>query len=121
VALILVVDDDPNIATLVAFKLEKAGYEVVKVADGEAALEALRSHRPDLVVMDVMMPKLDGCSATRRMRKMPEGEGVPIILLSAKGQDEDRDFGLAAGANDYMTKPFTPAELVERVRQYLDG
>lgn len=119
-AKILVVDDDPNIAALVAFKLEKAGYQVVKVGDGEEALRALEANEPDLVVMDVMMPKLDGCSATRRMRRMPQGRDVPIILLSAKGQDSDRDAGLAAGATDYMTKPFTPAELVERVRQYLE-
>jgi DNA-binding response OmpR family regulator len=113
---ILVVDDDPKIVALVRTYLERERYPVVTAADGPAALRAIEQHQPRLVVLDLMLPGLDGLSVMRRARAAGE---VPILILSARGSVGDRILGLAEGADDYLPKPFSPAELVVRVRTIL--
>lgn len=114
---ILVVDDEPSISTLVEFNLKLAGYEVHCVYDGEAVFEALPVFRPDLVVLDLMLPKLDGIQVCRKIRS--EGNLVPIIMLTALQDLSDKIAGLDNGADDYMTKPFSPQELVARIHAIL--
>ena len=113
---ILVVDDDPKIVALVRTYLERERYPVVTAADGVAALRAIEEHRPRLVVLDLMLPGLDGLSVIRRARALGE---TPILVLSARGSTGDRILGLSEGADDYLPKPFSPAELVVRVRTIL--
>lgn len=113
---ILVVDDDPKIVTLVRTYLERERYPVITAADGPAALRAIEERRPRLVVLDLMLPGLDGLSVMRRARA---GGEVPILILSARGSVGDRILGLTEGADDYLPKPFSPAELVVRVRTIL--
>lgn len=113
---ILVVDDDPKIVTLVRTYLERERYPVVTAADGKSALRAIEEHRPRLVVLDLMLPELDGLSVIRRARALGE---TPILVLSARGSTGDRILGLSEGADDYLPKPFSPAELVVRVRTIL--
>lgn len=113
---IVVADDEPNITDVCAKYLEREGFEVWAAADGEAALALWRAHAPDLLVLDLMMPKLDGlqvCDAVRR-----EAD-TPIVMLTARGEEADRLLGLTMGADDYLTKPFSPRELVLRVRNIL--
>jgi two-component system response regulator ResD len=111
---VLVVDDEPTIGEIVSRYLERAGYETHVAADGPAALAAVARHRPDLVVLDLMMPGLDGLEVLRRMREQPERR-IAVILLTAKGEESDRITGLRLGADDYVVKPFSPGELVARV------
>ena len=113
---ILVVDDDPKIVALVRTYLERERYPVVTAADGHAALRAIEEHRPRLVVLDLMLPGLDGLAVIRRARTLGE---TPILVLSARGSTGDRILGLSEGADDYLPKPFSPAELVVRVRTIL--
>jgi DNA-binding response OmpR family regulator len=113
---ILVVDDDPKIVALVRTYLERERYPVITASDGPAALEAIEQQRPRLVVLDLMLPGLDGLSVIRRARAMGE---TPILVLSARGSTGDRILGLSEGADDYLAKPFSPAELVVRVRTIL--
>jgi len=113
---ILVVDDEPQIVRLVRAYLEEAGFRVVTAYDGEEALAAVRRERPDLVVLDILMPKVDGLEFTRRVRR---DRDVPIIMLTARAEETDRIVGLELGADDYVTKPFSPRELVARVRAVL--
>jgi DNA-binding response OmpR family regulator len=113
---ILVVDDDPKIAQLVRAYLEREGFAVVTARDGLAALAAVAELRPRLIVLDLMLPELDGLSVARRVR---EESDVPILMLSARGSVADRVHGIAEGADDYLAKPFSPAELVVRVRAIL--
>ena len=115
---ILVVDDDEKIVRLVRTYLEREGFAVITAADGPAALAAIEDHDPALVVLDVMLPGLDGRSVIRAVRREPDGD-VPIIVLSALGTTPERIAGLEAGADDYLPKPFSPAELVVRVRRIL--
>jgi two-component system, OmpR family, response regulator ResD len=110
---ILVVDDEPTIAEVVARYLERAGYETRTAADGPSALAAVASSRPDLVVLDIMLPGLDGLEVMRTLHE--NGGRVPVILLTAKGEESDRILGLRRGADDYVVKPFSPLELVARV------
>jgi len=110
---ILTADDDPQILRLVARNLQLDGYEVIAVADGQAALEQIEARSPDLVLLDIMMPRMDGFALTQRVR---EFSSVPIILLTARGQDQDKIHGLDLGADDYLTKPFSVEELLARVR-----
>jgi len=110
---VLVVDDEPTIAEVVARYLERAGYETRIAADGLAAIDAATSARPDLVVLDLMLPGIDGLEVMRRLRE--QDRGTPVILLTAKGEESDRVIGLRLGADDYVVKPFSPAELVARV------
>ncbi len=113
---ILVVDDDPKIVALVRTYLERERYPVVTASDGRAALRAIEEHAPRLVVLDLMLPEVDGMSVIRRARA--DGD-VPILVLSARGAVGDRVLGLSEGADDYLPKPFSPAELVARVRTIL--
>ena len=116
---ILVVDDEPFICRSLTFVLRKGNYEVLEARDGEEALDAIRSHKPDLVFLDVMMPKVNGFEVTQQIRSDAEYDDVKIILLTAKGQECDREVGRQAGANDYLTKPFSPTKILDRARQIL--
>ncbi|CAJ1001647.1 DNA-binding response regulator [Brevibacillus aydinogluensis] len=112
----LVVDDDEEIRNLIAIYLQNEGYRVLKAADGMEALEVLKQNEVHLLVLDIMMPRLDGIQACLKIR---EEQHMPIIMLSAKSQDMDKIYGLSTGADDYMTKPFNPLELVARVKSQL--
>ena len=116
---ILVVDDDKQIARLIRSYLEQAGYQVVVAYDGETALHALRRESPDLVVLDLMLPDRDGWDVTRTVRSDPALAATPIIMVTARVEDTDKIIGLELGADDYITKPFNPRELVSRVRAIL--
>ena len=118
-ASILVVDDEPNIVLSLEFILRQAGYRVRVAPDGEAALAAIGAEPPDLLVLDAMMPKRDGFDVCGTIRANPVWSAVRILMLTAKGSDAERDKGLALGADDYLTKPFSNREVVERVRQLL--
>ncbi len=113
---ILVVDDDPDIARFVEVNLRSAGYEVAVAADGEEALEKAGELRPDLVLLDVMMPRIDGFEVAQRLRKNPQTANTSIIMLTAKALSADKVTGLQSGADDYIIKPFDPIELLARVK-----
>ena len=117
--LVLVADDDPDILALVTFRLERAGYEVVAASDGEQALQLALAQPPDLAVLDVMMPKLDGYEVTTRLRQNERTRRMPIILLTARVQEADIARGFEVGADDYVKKPFSPQELGARVQAIL--
>jgi two-component system response regulator ResD len=112
---VLVVDDEPTIAEVVARYLDRAGYETRIAGDGLQAIEMAGAQRPDLVVLDLMLPGLDGLEVMRRLRDADDGRHLAVILLTAKGDESDRVIGLRLGADDYVVKPFSPAELVARV------
>jgi DNA-binding response OmpR family regulator len=116
---VLAADDDEDILELIAFRLERSGYTVLRARDGEEALRIAREAKPDLAVLDVMMPKLDGFDLTRRLRADDETRAIPIILLTARAQDADVQAGFDAGADDYLRKPFSPQELRARVQAIL--
>jgi DNA-binding response OmpR family regulator len=116
---ILAADDDPDIRELVAFRLERSGYTVLQAADGEEALALALEHTPDLAVLDVMMPKMDGFEVVRRLRAEEATKRMPIIMLTARAQDSDVEEGFDAGADDYLRKPFSPQELRARVQAIL--
>jgi DNA-binding response OmpR family regulator len=116
---ILVADDEAPIVELVRFTLEDEAVCIVDAADGPAALEAARVARPHLALLDVQMPGLDGLEVCRRLRRLPECAHTRIIMLTAAGQAEDRARGLAAGADDYLTKPFSPLALLTLVRSFV--
>jgi DNA-binding response OmpR family regulator len=116
---VLVADDDPDILTLVSFRLERSGYAVIQAHDGEEAVRLAVEHQPDLAVLDVMMPKLDGYEATRRLRGHGPTSALPVILLTARVQEADVARGFEAGADDYVKKPFSPQELGARVEAAL--
>src|SRR5919109_1931728 len=113
---ILTADDDPQLLRLIARNLQFEGYDVLTASDGKQALELIEQHVPDLVVLDVMMPKMDGFTVCHKVR---EFSSVPIIILTARGQDQDKVRGLDLGADDYLTKPFSIEELTARVRAVL--
>ncbi|MEU9128438.1 response regulator transcription factor [Kitasatospora sp. NPDC048540] len=115
----LVVDDDPTVAEVVTGYLHRAGYRVDRAADGHQALAAAAEHRPDLVVLDLMLPGLDGLEVCRRLRATEAGADLPVVMLTAKGDEADRILGLELGADDYVTKPFSPRELVLRIQSVL--
>ena len=117
--LVLVADDDPDILALVRFRLERDGYEVLSAPDGETALDLAMARTPDLAVLDVMMPRLDGYEVTRRLREHGPTTTIPIILLTARVQEPDLERGFEAGADDYVTKPFSPQALGERIQAAL--
>ena len=116
---ILVVDDEPNIVLSLEFLIKQAGYEVRVARDGEAALQAIEEQPPDLVLLDVMMPKRDGFDVCETIRANPAWKDIPIIMLTAKGRDVEREKGLALGADAYITKPFSTREAMERIKQFL--
>ena len=112
---VLVIDDEPDLLELVRINLEQAGYRTSTAASGRGALEALRRSRPDLIVLDLMLPDLSGMDVCRRLRSDPETADLPIIMLTAKADEVDRVVGFELGADDYVTKPFSPRELILRV------
>jgi two-component system phosphate regulon response regulator PhoB len=112
---VLVVDDEPDIVELVRYHLEKAGIECVHAAEGGIALRLVREHRPDAVILDLMLPGLSGLEVCRLLRRDPATARLPIIMLTARGEEVDRVVGLEVGADDYVVKPFSPRELVARV------
>ena len=116
---VLVVDDEPFICRSLSFVLRKGKYVVVEARNGEEALAAIREHRPSLVFMDVMMPKVSGFEVCEAVKADPDLQQTKIILLTAKGQNSDREIGMQAGADDYMTKPFSPTKILERAREIL--
>jgi DNA-binding response OmpR family regulator len=116
---VLAADDDEDILALVAFRLERSGYTVIQARDGQEALDLALSEKPDLAVLDVMMPKVDGVELTRRLRAHDATSQMPIILLTARAQDADVQQGFEAGADDYIRKPFSPQELRARVQAIL--
>lgn len=116
---VLAADDDEDILELIAFRLEHSGYTVLQARDGEEALDLARTSRPDLAVLDVMMPKMDGFEVTRRLREDDSTTRIPIILLTARTQEADVQRGFDAGADDYIRKPFSPQELRARVQAIL--
>ncbi|ANV99642.1 response regulator transcription factor [Bradyrhizobium icense] len=116
---VLVVDDEANILLSLEFLMKKAGYEVRLARDGEEALAEIGKTRPDLVLLDVMMPKRNGFDVCEAIRANPEWRAVRVILLTAKGRDIEREKGLAVGADDYITKPFSTREVVERVTAWI--
>jgi len=114
--LILVVDDEPRMIRFVQYNLELEGFRVIVANNGLDALEKVRVHLPDLVIMDVMMPEMDGFEALARIREISD---VPVIMLTVKNEDEDKHLAFSSGADDYLTKPFSPQELVDRVKAVL--
>ncbi|MGB1053022.1 MAG: response regulator [Limisphaerales bacterium] len=116
---ILVVDDEPDAIELIRFNLKASGYEVLTAEDGEEALAKARKFSPDMILLDVMLPEIDGLEVCRILRRDPATASLPIIMLTAKASEIDRVLGLEFGADDYVTKPFSPRELMLRVRNLL--
>ena len=116
---VLIVEDEPDIRALLAFHLEREGYQVARAASGADALRQVRAARPDLVLLDLMLPEMDGLEVCRRLRQDPATAALPIVMLTAKGEEVDRVLGLELGGDDYVTKPFSPRELVSRVKAVL--
>jgi DNA-binding response OmpR family regulator len=118
---VLVVEDEPNIVDSLSFLMKQAGYRVWIARDGDTALRMVASETPDLVLLDVMLPRRDGYQVCQAIRANPEWNGVRVIMLSAKGRELDRRKGIALGADDYITKPFSTREIVERVQRTLNA
>lgn len=118
---VLVCDDERHIVRLIQVNLERQGYEVVTAFDGKEGLEKIRSEKPNLVVLDVMMPYMDGFEVLKTLRREPETENLPVIMLTAKAQDKDVFEGYHYGADMYLTKPFNPMELVTFVKRIAQG
>jgi len=117
---ILVVDDEIYIVHILDFSLGMEGYEVVTALDGEQALQKAQETKPDLIVLDIMMPKMDGYETCKALKANPDTKHIPVILLSAKGRNIDQQTGYDVGAEDYITKPFSPRKLVDRINSLLD-
>lgn len=116
---ILIVEDDPALAELLRYNLESEGYSTAVATDGDAAMLAIEELHPDLAILDWMLPNLSGIEVCRRIRRRPQGSDLPVIMLTARGEETDRVNGLNSGADDYMVKPFSPGELVARVKAVL--
>jgi phosphate regulon transcriptional regulator PhoB len=116
---ILIVDDEKDLVDLLSYNLEKEGYAVLRAYDGDEALKIIRSRKPDLILLDLMLPGIQGMEICRIVRKNPETAALPIIMLTARGEEVDRIVGLEMGADDYVTKPFSVRELLARVRAVL--
>jgi len=116
---ILVAEDERDIRDLIAYVLKYAGFEVEVASNGAEAVEKAPQGKPDLILLDVRMPRMTGYEACRQLKKMPEVQHVPVVFLSAKGQDNEIDEGLEVGAKDYILKPFAPDELIQQVQQIL--
>ncbi len=116
---VLIADDEPNQIELISYNLKQSGFEVVHAADGEKALHMAESQLPDIIILDWMMPLMSGIEVCKALRGMTETRSIPVIMLSARGEEGDRTLGLDIGADDYMTKPFSPKELVARIRAVL--
>jgi DNA-binding response OmpR family regulator len=118
---ILIVDDEPNIILALEFLMRREGFEVAVAEDGERALQAMAEHRPDLVILDVMLPRLNGFEVCQRLRAQPAWRDVPVLMLTAKGHEAEMKKGLALGADAYMTKPFSTRDLVAEIRRLLQA
>ncbi|MEQ8225112.1 MAG: response regulator [Candidatus Eremiobacterota bacterium] len=118
---ILLVDDEPYIIKSLSFVLEKKGYNVLCASNGDDALDKIKSYRPDLVLLDVMMPKKTGYDVCLEIRRYQEFKDLYIIMLTAKSQDADKEKGLQAGANEYLTKPFSPVKMLQRLEEIFSG
>ena len=118
---ILVVDDEINITQILEFSIGAEGYEVITAANGEEAIDKARREQPDLIILDIMMPKIDGYEACRILKANPLTKNIPVVLLTAKGRDIDKKLGYEVGATDYIVKPFSPNKLVDRIHQLLVG
>lgn len=118
---VLIVDDEPNILLSVEFLMKREGYNVSTAGDGQAALDLLAQHRPDLMILDVMMPRKNGFEVCAEVRANPDFAGMPILMLTAKGREAEMNKGLSLGADAYITKPFSTHELVARVAELLEG
>jgi phosphate regulon transcriptional regulator PhoB len=116
---VLIAEDEPDIRDLLAFHLERDGYEVARARTGAEALRQVRDRRPDLLILDLMLPEIDGLEVCRRLRQQTETSQLPIVMLTAKGDEVDRIVGLEVGADDYIVKPFSPKEVLARVRAVL--
>ncbi|WP_112268613.1 response regulator transcription factor [Lentzea terrae] len=116
---VLIAEDDADIRDLLVFKLMQDGFDVTAVADGSAALDAVAAERPDLVILDVMMPGMSGLDVCQRLRSEHATKTLPVILLTARAQEADVESGFGVGADDYVTKPFSPRELLSRVHAVL--
>src|SRR4051812_27426346 len=116
---ILIVDDEPDVVQLIEYNLKAAGYDVVTAADGAEALDQARSTSPSLIILDLMLPEVDGLDVCKVLRRDRNTAGIPIVMLTAKASETDRVLGLELGADDYVTKPFSPRELVLRVKRLL--
>ena len=116
---ILIADDEPNQLELMDFNLKGAGFSIIKASNGLEALELIENHSPDLIILDWMMPKMSGIDVCRTLRSRSETKQTPIIILSARSEDSDKSLGLDTGADDYISKPFSPKELVSRVKALL--
>jgi DNA-binding response OmpR family regulator len=114
-AKVLVIDDEEYIQHILNFSFAAEGYEVLTASDGEEGVSKARDEKPDVIVMDIMMPKMDGYEACKKLKSDPETKDIPVILLTAKGREADRKLGSEAGADDYVVKPFSPGRLIERV------
>ena len=117
---ILIVDDEPNIVLSLEFLMEQSGYTVAVARDGEEALAQMASFRPDLVLLDIMLPKMNGYEVCQKIRATPDWAGVRVLMLSAKGRELEVSKGLALGADGYVTKPFSTRDLMDQVRRLLD-
>lgn len=118
---ILVVDDEIYIVHILDFSFQMEGYEVETALDGEQALERVKESRPDLIVMDMLMPRMDGLDACRALKASDETKDIPVVILSPRTRDVDRQMAFEAGAEDFVTRPFSPRHLVERVTAILDA
>jgi len=116
---ILIVDDRPEVVELVRVTLEGEDYQIVDASDGKEALKKVRLEKPDLVLLDVVMPKMDGFEVCRKLKKDPETQEIPIIMLTAKAQKVDKEKGRQVGASDYITKPFSPSALLTKIEEIL--
>ncbi len=118
---VLVVDDEPHIVRLVEVNLQRAGYDVVKAMDGVEALEQVKKEIPDMIVLDVMMPRMDGFTVLKHLKADPETQEIPVIMLTAKAQDADIFQGWQSGVDSYLTKPFNPMELLTFVKRIFES
>lgn len=118
-ARILVVDDEPDILNLLEYNLKRSGFQAILAKDGPEAIEAARANRPDLVLLDIMLPDMEGTEVLRRLKSVEATASIPVIMLTAKGEEVDKIVGFELGAEDYITKPFSPRELILRVKAVL--
>lgn len=116
---VLVVDDEVNITQILEFSIGSEGYEVLSASNGEEAVEKARREQPDLIILDIMMPRIDGYETCRILKSNPLTKNIPVVLLTAKGRDIDKRLGYEVGATDYIIKPFSPSKLIERIHELL--
>lgn len=118
---LLIADDEPGVRSLVRLTLESGRYQILEATDGEEALDLARRHRPELVLLDAMMPKRSGFEVCRALKEDPGTRGITVLMLTARAQESDRQRGVAAGADGYFTKPFSPLALMQKVEEVLGG